>query len=274
MPKATTPLDVDGLIRALRGLLASLPTTPPDLTSLSGARRRALTQEITATIERLSALALALDPVRQPPVVLDPSDPEMIGHLIANTLLEQPTAPLANFLTERFWGSGVYALYYTGTFPTYRPVRGTEIPLYVGKADPAVPRADTVIEQGERLCGRLRDHAKSIRLAENINLDDFHCRFLVVKSAWQNTAETYLINLFKPAWNKEMKVCYGFGKHGDAPTTRTNRRSAWDTIHPGRHWAGEGNQPNELTAEQILARISEHFRALQPHYTDLKRKLA
>jgi hypothetical protein len=273
MPKAPTPLDVDGLIRALRALLAALPVDPPGLTSLSAARRRALSREITATIERLSALAIALDPIRQPPVVLDPSDPQMIGHLIANTLLEQPPTPLASFTAERFWGSGVYAIYYTGDFPAYQPVRGIEIPLYVGKADPAVSRADTVVQQGERLCGRLREHAKSIGRAQNLTLDDFPCRFLVVKSAWQNTAETYLINQFKPVWNKEMKVCYGFGKHGDAPTTRTNRRSPWDTIHPGRHWAGEGNQPNEFTPQQILKRIAEHFRSLEQHYAELKRKL-
>jgi hypothetical protein len=269
-----TPFDLSGMIEALRALLHSLPPERPDLPPLAAARRNALAREIKTAIERLGQLLIELDPIRQPPVVLDPSSPEMIGRLIADTLLEQPTAPLANFLTERFWGSGVYAIYYTGDFPAYQPARGTEIPLYVGKADPAVPRADTAVEQGERLCGRLRDHAKSVRLAENLDLDDFPCRFLVVKSAWQNTAETYLINRFKPVWNKEMKVAYGFGKHGDAPTTRSNRRSAWDTIHPGRHWAGQGNQPNEFTAPQILERIAEHFRSLEQHYADLKRKLA
>ena len=38
-----------------------------------------------------------------------------------------------------------------------------------------------------------------------------------VQSHWQGAAEGYLINLFRPVWNNETDVCYGLGKHGDAP---------------------------------------------------------
>lgn len=116
--------------------------------------------------------------------------------------------------------------------------------------------AVSVVEQGDRL----RDHAKSIRSAENLRVEDFDCRYLVVKSAWQNTAETYLIQRFRPVWNNEVGICYGFGKHGDDPRTRGNQRSPWDTIHPGRPWATRvGNRPNDLTAQDILARIVRHY---------------
>lgn len=114
------------------------------------------------------------------------------------------------------------------------------------------------------------DHARSIRQAEEhgsaanaeqyIKLSDFECRYLVVRSAWQRTAEDYLIGRFKPIWNDEVGICFGFGKHGDAPTTRANTRSPWDTLHPGRPWATrEGNLPNPMSAEQIIERILEHY---------------
>lgn len=54
-----------------------------------------------------------------------------------------------------------------------------------------------------------------------------------------------------------MKVCYGFGKHGDSAGTRKNERSPWDTIHPGRPWAtSEQNKPNKRSAEDTLKDIA------------------
>jgi hypothetical protein len=195
--------------------------------------------------------------------VLDPSDPEVIGKLIAETLLEQQRYPLANI--PKFHGSGVYAIYYTGDFDAYLPVSKSETPMYVGKADPASHGAVTPVEQGTRLWGRLNDHRRNIGHANNLQLADFECRYLVVKSAWQITAEKYLINGFMPIWNDESRICFGFGKHGDDPGTRSNTRSPWDTLHPGRTWAWkDGNTPNPLTPEQIKANIGEHFNLYMP----------
>ncbi len=156
------------------------------------------------------------------------------------------------------------------------PISGTDTPIYVGKADPAMLDARTPVEQGERLYARLRtDHARSIRQAEEhariaeaiqyIKLTDFECRYLVVRSAWQRTAEDYLIGRFKPIWNDEVGICYGFGKHGDKATTRANTRSPWDTLHPGRPWATSAdNLANPLNAEQITERILNHFQQNRP----------
>ncbi|MBK8036005.1 MAG: Eco29kI family restriction endonuclease [Verrucomicrobiaceae bacterium] len=89
---------------------------------------------------------------------------------------------------------------------------------------------------------------------------DFDCRYLVVRSAWIETAEDLLINWFQPVWNHEMKVCYGFGKHGDSAGTRKNERSPWDTIHPGRPWATTAqNTPNKRSADDILKDIAAHL---------------
>ena len=198
--------------------------------------------------------------------MFDPSNPHTVGELIAKTLLIQPRVPLTEVASKKFHGSGVYAIYYTGTFEAYRPVSKSETPLYIGKVDPKSHDANSVEAQGTKLYDRLvSDHAKNIRLAENLDIDHFECRYLVVKSAWQNTAETYLINMLKPIWNNEIKICYGIGKHGDSSKTRKNTRSPWDTLHPGRAWAwSEGNTPNPKTQDEIKAEINAHYNKHPP----------
>ena len=70
------------------------------------------------------------------------------------------------------------------------------------------------------MSGRLNEHRKNIaKAASTLRLDDFEYRALVVQTGWQSAAENYLIDLFKPIWNNEVGICYGFGKHGDAPET-------------------------------------------------------
>lgn len=126
--------------------------------------------------------------------------------------------------------------------------------------------ATTARNQGQTLWKRLvQDHLRSITQADNLNVDDFDCRHLVVRSAWQATAEDYLIDRFKPIWNNQAKVCFGFGKHGDNAATRRNTVSPWDTLHPGRPWATGGrNRPNPKTPADIERDIAEHFRENSP----------
>ena len=81
-----------------------------------------------------------------------------------------------------------------------------------------------------------------------------------MSSGWQGAAEDYLIDTFRPVWNNETGICYGFGKHGDAPTTRANQRSPWDTLHPGRSWAWrDPAMANARTRENIVADLVDHF---------------
>ena len=69
-----------------------------------------------------------------------------------------------------------------------------------------------------------------------------------------------MINLFRPVWNSEVDICYGIGKHGDAPSTRANLRSPWDTLHPGRDWAWrDPSMGDARSREQILADLASHF---------------
>ncbi len=269
-------MDAAAVADALKALLKVLPEdmSTADPTGIAHNRRKQLRTLIRDAILRLETVASGLDPILTPKLFFDPSKPEVIGKLIGDTMLEQPRVSLSS--VPRFYGSGVYAIYYIGNFPAYAPISGTDTPIYVGKADPASTDASTPEEQGERLYGRLtNDHSRSIRQVEgharssdtdpHIKLAEFECRYLVVRSAWQRTAEDYLIDMLKPIWNDQVGICFGFGKHGDSPTTRSNKRSPWDTLHPGRPWATkQGNLPNQLTAQQITVRILDHFKQNPP----------
>lgn len=226
-------------------------------TELSAPARKRLDAELSAIMAEVSGTRRELDRVKQPEAVFDPTDPRLIGRFVALALVAQPTVPLAQL--PRFYGSGVYAIYYRGDFTLYAPIRETETPIYVGQAAPDDPRARSPAEQGEKLSGRLGDHRKNIAKAENLELEDFLCRTLVVQSGFESAAEDYLIHLFEPIWNKETKLVFGIGKHGDAATTRGNRRSPWDTLHLGRGWAAAEAIADAKSPEKIADELEQHF---------------
>src|SRR5581483_4921049 len=253
------------IITEIIALANKLSLDPADYSGLSAPKRRALKKELESVVLRLNSLAQSFDQIRQPKHVFDPTSPKVIGEIVARALLLQDKETISIATEQPFYGAGVYALYYRGSFDCYAPISGKEHPIYVGKADPEEMHALLPSEQGPRLFNRLRDHKRSIASAENLKLQDFDCRYLVVRSAWIETAEDLLIDWFKPVWNNEMKVCYGFGKHGDSPETRANERSPWDTLHPGRPWAkSENNTPNKKSLEQIQADIAAHFKQYPP----------
>lgn len=140
----------------------------------------------------------------------------------------------------------------------YSPLSGTETPIYVGKADPKDPYADSIEAQGKVLWQRLNEHAKNIEKAKNLKLSDFRYRSAAIQSGMQAAVEDFMIRLFRPIWNKEIKICYGIGKHGDSASTRRNKRSPWDTIHPGRAWAA-ATREDQLPRQVIEKNIRQHF---------------
>lgn len=233
-------------------------------TDLPAHRVKKVRKTIGEAYEQLQKVIEDLDPVKQPGFVFDPSNPNVVGRVVGITMIAQPRKSLKN--VEAFYGSGVYALYYNGNFSAYQGISGREHPIYVGKADPADPASKTAMGQGDRLSRRLNDHRKNIEKAsENISIDDFEYRALVVQTGWQTSAEDYLIHLFKPIWNLEVGICYGFGKHGDNPQTRANLRSPWDTLHPGREWAHrDPNMKDARPASRIKSDIMEHLKKYPP----------
>ena len=235
----------------------------------SPSARRSLDKELREIASEVEAALAKIDPVSLPDSVFDPSNPKIIGRFTALALVAQKLLPLSQI--GRFYGSGVYAIYYTGDFPLYAPISKTESPIYVGQAAPKLRNAVNPRDQGPRLTDRLGEHRKNIEKASTtLNIGDFYARFLVVQSGWETAAEDYLIQLFRPIWNSETKVLFGLGKHGDDAVTRANKRSPWDTIHPGRKWA-EASKEDSKTVAEIELGLDAHF-SLHPAYqrqTDL-----
>jgi hypothetical protein len=215
---------------------------------------------------KIRAASERLDPILRPDSIFDPTDPSTAGRVVALTLVAQDRHPLGH--VPEFYGAGVYAIYYTGKFAAYSSLAGTDHPIYVGKADPDSLAAKDAVAQGPKLSARLNEHAKSIRAATStLNIADFECRFLIVQTGFQKSAEDYLIGFFKPIWNSETKICFGLGKHGDSSSTRGNKRSPWDTLHPGRPWAEsttEDQKPVQIIRDQIKAHFLKH-----PAYVDI-----
>jgi hypothetical protein len=236
-----------------------------EASDLPASKARQVRKTVTEAYENIRKVIEDLDPLKHPGFVFDPSNPNIVGRLVGITMVAQKRKPLVS--PERFYGSGVYAIYYTGKFKAYAGISGKEHPIYVGKADPADAGAKTAVEQGDKLSGRLAEHRKNICRAETtLSIEDFEYRALVVQTGWQTSAEGYLIDLFKPIWNSEVNICYGFGKHGDDPTTRANLRSPWDTLHPGRDWAHRDPKMKDARAlERIKKHITKHREPSPPY---------
>ena len=184
----------------------------------------------------------------------DPLSVDELGRNAARALMEHPadTLPPEN----AFNGAGVYTLHYRGAYPAY--VGNEEaIPIYVGKADPPGRRQGRGRTAAETttLYRRLQEHAESIAAATNLNLPDFRCRWLVLDPVWIGLTEQTLIAEYQPLWNV---VVDGFGNHDPGSGRRNQRRSQWDTLHPGRPWASLLRDRQE-TAETIAVAV-EAFR--------------
>jgi hypothetical protein len=257
-----TPEKLEQLAAQLKQISESLAAEEPG--QLPAARAKRVRKTITEAYDQLRKVMEGLDPIKHPGFVFDPSNPNVAGRIVGITMIAQDRKPLANL--ERFYGSGVYAIYYNGNFSAYSGITKREHPIYVGKADPADPAAKTAMEQGDRLANRLNDHRKNIAKAETtLRLEDFDYRAIVVQTGWQTAAEDYLIHLFKPIWNSEVGISYGFGKHGDDPGTRANLRSPWDTLHPGRDWAHRDPKMKDARPKQrIVEDIRQHLAKYPP----------
>lgn len=221
--------------------------------------------KVTALAKRLADLAEKADLVRRPSFIFDPSDPTLVGRFVAMMLAAQQQFPLSTL--GKFYGTGVYAIYYHGGFKPYKPISKSQHPIYVGKAKPINSKAAEATAQGIKLWARLGEHRRTIEKATStLQSSNFTCRFLVVATGYETAAEHYLIQLFRPIWNSEIKLCYGIGKHGDDAETRKNGRSPWDTLHPGRPWALKSKTDQKPPA-RIESELRVHFRDHKPYKT-------
>jgi len=195
----------------------------------------------------------------------NPLDKKNLGISVADALLARSADPMPP--TESFLGAGVYAIYYLGDFPPYAPIAEKnrddrfELPIYVGKAIPAGARKGGLgldAPPGTVLYGRLAEHAESIRAADNLAIEDFRCRYLVVEDIWIPLGESLLIQQFSPLWNR---VIDGYGNHDPGRGRLGQMRSPWDVLHPGRGWAMKCRASNRLEPD-LLESVARHLAAV------------
>lgn len=201
----------------------------------------------------------------------NPLDLEHLGEAVARALLAQPVHQLPP--NTRFLGSGIYAVYYTGSFPAYSAIESRnfggefEMPIYVGKGIPSGRRtggAGFTASHRPDLYNRLVQHARTLSSAQNLESRDFFCQYLVVAPVWIPLAEEMLIRWFRPLWNT---VVTGFGNNDPGSRRYTQQRSLWDVLHPGRDWASRCAE-NPRTAEDILAMVAQAMTRLEPGGTN------
>lgn len=197
----------------------------------------------------------------------NPLDKRNLAASVAEALLGRKSRGLGEL--EGFAGAGIYAIYYSGKFPSYAPLaKGNSdghagLPIYVGKAIPQGARKGGVGTGGvatKALFNRLQEHAESIEATSNLKLKDFSCRFLVVDDIWIPLGESLLIAKFSPLWNT---IIDGFGNHDPGKGRYQGMRPRWDVLHPGRSWA-EKCKPRPESVDQIIADVNQFFRATPP----------
>jgi Eco29kI restriction endonuclease len=190
-----------------------------------------------------------------PPELYDPLSEPSLRESLRRKLEEQQIRP---FPPLKFYGAGLYALYYAGDLAFYAGIKGhaPPVPIYVGRAAAGRssygrPRSG---EDTTNLWDRIKDHSRSIGQAtENLRTEDFRVQYLVMSDAWITLGELALLRAYYPVlWNTFVT---GFGSNA-AGTGRENGRSIWDTLHGGRKRARKF-PPNRFytrsKAEQLVA---------------------
>ena len=194
----------------------------------------------------------------------NPLDRENLAASVSEALLEKEPVRLGEL--ETFLGAGVYAVYYTGEFGPYRQLSDANkegkwrAPIYVGNAIPAGGRKGGMSPNTKPkpyLRKRLNEHAESIRAATStLDINDFHCRHLVVEDIWIPLGENLMISRFSPIWNT---LIDGFGNHDPGKGRYNGLRPRWDVLHPGRDWA-EKCRARPENADTIAREIEDGLR--------------
>lgn len=193
----------------------------------------------------------------------NPLDKTNLGASITQELLKRDAFPLPP--NEPFIGAGIYALYYCGNYEPYKILsqvnesKPASLPIYVGKAIPQGGRKGGVSTEpykGKALHSRICQHAKSIVDAENLDINHFTFKYLLLDDIWIPLGENLLIDQYKPLWNK---IVDGFGIHDPGKGRYLQARSSWDTIHRGRELAEKCKNLNSKTEDQIISEIKNYL---------------
>lgn len=176
--------------------------------------------------------------------------------------------------SEKFLGTGVYALYYIGNNPLYLFYKelnrlSYNSPIYIGKAVPEGWRQSRISDskgtQSSELYRRLKEHSRSIIASEDLCLEDFSCRFTIFEKEGSDmigSIEAALIKLNQPLWNSCID---GFGNHDPGKGRYEQARSDWDILHIGRIWANRLKGPSN-NKNDILTAIEKHLKNLKKNF--------
>ena len=170
---------------------------------------------------------------------------------------------------ERFHGTGVYAIYYTGRNEYYNKLYELNrieysLPIYVGKAVPRGWRQAKSASSNTNsfeLFSRIKEHGRSISQVDNLELVDFSCRFMILEDNASHliaTVEAALIRHYKPIWNTQID---GFGNHDPGSGRYNQAKSDWDVLHIGRPWA-EKCKGDAALLKEVRKKVSGYFKNL------------
>jgi hypothetical protein len=194
--------------------------------------------------------------------IYNPLDKPNLAKSIELELLSRDPSPISE--AAQVEGAGVYVIYYTGAFKAYSQLSASNSggefkrPIYIGKAIPKGGRKGGFAEANKKstaLRSRLRQHASSIEEASNLDVSDFYVRHLVVDDIWIPLGENMLIQTFKPVWNHAID---GFGNKDPGNRRKTQYRSPWDVLHPGRYFA-EKLADGGITIEFLERRVADYL---------------
>lgn len=186
----------------------------------------------------------------------NPLDKLNLGRSIERAVLNCDSIPLSDAASIK--GAGVYVIYYTGLFAPYALISGGKKPIYVGKAIPKGGRKGGLTKdaaKGRPMADRLGQHATSINEVGNLDLADFHVRYLMLDDVWIPLGENILIETFKPIWNRAID---GFGNKDPGKRRSKQYKSPWDVLHPGRAFT-QKLADSALTSKFLEQRVADYF---------------
>lgn len=200
----------------------------------------------------------------------NPLDRDNLADSINRALLTQPPQCLDH--VPSFAGAGIYALYYRGDYPPYRPFvakdkDGEDRPIYVGKAVPKGGRMGGTEDKSiasDALVTRLRKHARKIHASAHLEKKHFDYKYLVVSDAFIGLCEVYLIGKKLPLWNTAIT---GFGNNALGSGRLKQRPSLWDILHPPKT-LGPAGLKSEASHAEVLRKVSDYFSGLIPDPVD------
>ncbi|PJM74123.1 type II restriction endonuclease [Bifidobacterium primatium] len=196
------------------------------------------------------------------PELFNPLAYESISRSISSALMAEELVPLSEI--QPFNGPGIYVLFYDGQFAPYADLAAQNTrepgswPIYIGKAAPSTRKGKDIAPDdmsGQELYTRLRKHRQSIEQANNLEIEHFYARMLLLSYIWVPMAETAMIGLYQPLWNTYID---GFGNHDPGRGRINGVRSRWDTLHPGRPWVNKYPERSE-TADEIAQDATQHL---------------